>query len=95
MSHPVINTWNGDEQELALSCFDAGHWEKMPKAVMGWKGLKIWDKRVDPVDLLAAYLGKASEESCGQCTPCRLGTARMARLAQGVCKGEGKEADLD
>ncbi|WDP89069.1 MAG: FAD-dependent oxidoreductase [Desulfobacter sp.] len=95
MNHPVIDTWIGDEQELDLSCLDAGHWEKMPRAVMGWKGLKIWDKSVDPVDMLAAYLSKASEESCGQCTPCRLGTARMATLAQGLSKGEGKAGDLD
>ena len=95
MSHPVVDTWSGDEQELDLSCLEAGHWKKMPRAVMGWKGVKIWDKDLDPVDLMAAYLNKAAEESCGQCTPCRLGTARMAALVQRVCRGEGKEADLD
>jgi len=62
---------------------------------MGWKGLKIWDKNLDPVDLLAAYLNKASDESCGQCTPCRLGTVRMAKLAAGLARGEGKQKDLD
>ena len=68
---------------------------KKPRAVMGWKGVRIWDKGLDPVDLLAAYLKKVADESCGQCAPCRFGTARTARLSARLAKGEGTEADLE
>lgn len=95
MSHQVIDTWQGGEQELDLSRLDGGPWKKRPKAIMGWKGLKIWDEDFDPVDFLAAYLNRASEESCGQCTPCRLGTARTARLAKRLSQGKGKASDID
>jgi len=50
---------------------------------------------LDPVDLLAAYLEKAAEESCGQCAPCRFGTARTAMLSARLAKGEGTQADLE
>ncbi len=95
MSNPVIDTWGGDGQELDLSVFNSEQWPKTPKAIMGWDGIKIWDGRIDPVCLLAAYLKKAAEESCGQCTPCRLGTARLATLSADLVKGEGKVEDLD
>nr|NJM01713.1 hypothetical protein [Desulfobacula sp.] len=61
---------------------------------MGWNGVKVWDRTVDAVALLAAYLEKAKDESCGQCTPCRLGTVQMAGLAKGLTQGRGKAEDL-
>lgn len=96
MGDPGINTWSGNDYDLDLSSLDISKWfpKQLPRAIMGWNGIKLWDESVDPVDLLAAYLKKASDESCGQCTPCRLGTAQMDTLAQGLIQGRGKEADL-
>ena len=94
MSNPVIDTWGGDGQELDLSVFSSKQWSKTPKAIMGWDGIKIWDGRIDPVSLLAAYFRKAAEESCGQCTPCRLGTAQLAAISQRLVNGEGIKEDL-
>jgi len=36
-----------------------------------------------------------AHESCGQCTPCREGTAWMAKILRRIEAGEGSEADLD
>ena len=96
MSPPMINTWRGDACELDLSGLNIGKWYsgQFPKAVMGWKGIKIWDDSVDPAALLAAYLDKAAEESCGQCTPCRLGTVQMKTLFNTLRQGQGSAEDL-
>jgi len=96
MGHPKINTWRGNDYDLDLSVLNIGKWfpNQLPRAIMGWNGIKVWDNTMDPVDLLAAYLKKASDESCGQCTPCRLGTAQMDTLARGLTQGQGKEEDL-
>ncbi len=98
MDHPGINTWGRTGLDLDLSALDIGKWFpslKAPKAIMGWNGLTVWDESLDPAELLAAYLKKAEQESCGQCTPCRLGTVELARLAGGLAKGKGKSADLE
>lgn len=96
MRRPEVNTWNGKDRDLDLSVLDIGKWfpGKTPKAVVGWNGIKVWDKSVDPVALLAAYLEKAKDESCGQCAPCRLGTVRMAAHAQKLAAGTGTQRDL-
>ena len=97
MSNPAIDTWMGEDEDLDLSAIDIGKWFEgsMPKAVLGWNGLKIWDTDVDPVALLSAYLQKVSDESCGQCTPCRLGTARMATLSKKLADGRGTREELN
>ena len=96
MGYPIINTWSRKDSDLDLSVLNIGKWfpRQLPRAIMGWNGIKVWDNSVDPVDRLGAYLKKASDESCGQCTPCRLGTAQMDTLAQGLIQGRGKEEDL-
>ncbi len=96
MTPPAINTWRGNSHDFDWSAKDLGKWfpGKPPKAVMGWNGIKVWDETLDPAALLAAYLDKAAEESCGQCTPCRLGTAQMKDLAKRLCQGLGTREDL-
>ena len=96
MSPPVINTWRGDSRDFDLSAkdFGKGFPGPRPKAIMGWHGIKVWDDTLDPAALLAAYLDKAADESCGQCTPCRLGTAQMKALSQRLCQGLGTREDL-
>jgi formate dehydrogenase beta subunit len=96
MRHPEIDTWNGKARDPDLSVLDMGKLlgQKTPRAIMGWNGIKVWDKTVDAVAFLAAYLEKAKDESCGQCTPCRLGTLQMAGLAKSLIQGRGKAEDL-
>jgi formate dehydrogenase beta subunit len=62
---------------------------------MGWAGIAVWDRTVDPVDMLDAYLKRAAAESCGQCIPCRLGTAHLVKIMDRICTGRGMEIDLE
>jgi len=91
-----IDTWRGNPRDFDLSGPDMEKWfsGQRAKAVMGWNGIRVWDDTLDPAALLAAYLDKAAEESCGQCTPCRLGTAQMKTLSQRLCRGLGTREDL-
>lgn len=65
------------------------------KALINWQGVAIWDPVVDPVDLLRAYLERCSQESCGQCTPCRLGTHQMVLIMDKLLSRQGRPADLE
>ncbi len=97
MSEPIVNTWKGPDRFSDLSKHAvAGHFSGHPlKAVVGWEGAIVWDSAVDPVDLLNAYILQAYKESCGQCAPCRLGTARMMTLSKNICEGQGAIEHLE
>jgi formate dehydrogenase beta subunit len=97
MNEPIVNTWQGPDKFSDLSKHAvARHFSGHPfKAVAGWEGVIVWDEAVDPVDLLNAYILQAYKESCGQCAPCRLGTARMMALSTKICEGKGAAGDLD
>ncbi|MCF8040019.1 MAG: hypothetical protein K9K79_11955, partial [Desulfohalobiaceae bacterium] len=58
------------------------------KAFMGWDGFMVWDQDVHIVDLCRAYMHRVQQESCGQCFPCRLGTALMADTLDRICNGQ-------
>ncbi|BBO84527.1 NADPH-Fe(3+) oxidoreductase subunit beta [Desulfosarcina ovata subsp. sediminis] len=88
MEHPVINTWTGDQASID-SC------DASVRALMGWEGIVIRDPEVDPVDLLDAYLKRTAAESCGQCIPCRLGTAQLVDLMDDIVGGRGSEKTLE
>ena len=68
--------------------------EKKIKAFIGWDGIVIRDLEVNMVDLIRAYLEAVQEESCGKCTPCRVGTRIMATILNRIADGQGKEGDL-
>lgn len=48
-----------------------------------------------PVDLTVSLTKLYLSESCGKCTPCRVGLAACARIMDGILAGEGKPADLE
>lgn len=64
------------------------------KALAGWNGIVVWDQSVNPVDLVREYISRIAAESCGKCTPCRLGSDRAKAIMDRICSGEGKEDDL-
>jgi ferredoxin len=41
------------------------------------------------------YLGFTKDESCGKCTPCRIGTRRMLEMLEKICDGNGTEEMLE
>ena len=69
--------------------------ERKIKAFMGWDGIAIRDPEVNVLDLTRAYLEAVQKESCGKCTPCRVGTRIMATVVNRICDGEGKIEDLE
>ncbi len=46
------------------------------------------------VSLAKFYLEFTVDESCGKCTPCRIGTKRMLEILEKICNGEGTELDI-
>ena len=48
-----------------------------------------------PVDLSLAFLRLAHAQSCGKCTPCRVGLLRLEELIRGVLVGDGDENTID
>jgi NADP-reducing hydrogenase subunit HndC len=47
------------------------------------------------VDVARYFLDFTQRESCGKCTPCRLGTKRMLEILTRITEGEGKEGDVE
>jgi formate dehydrogenase beta subunit len=98
MDNPLLCTWKGWTGQIGgKKPAGAGEAAQSPllKALLGWKGLVVWDETVDPVDLLRAYLEKVKSESCGQCTPCREGTERLCAIMERICTGRGHRDDLE
>ena len=69
--------------------------ERKIKAFFGWDGIAIGTADVNMVDMIRAYLEAVQKESCGKCTPCRVGTRIMATLVNRIADGQGKAEDLD
>jgi formate dehydrogenase beta subunit len=65
------------------------------RAFVGWDGFFIFDPEAPVVDMLRAYVQKVQEESCGYCTPCRIGTKVIADRLAAIADGFGNERDLD
>lgn len=64
-------------------------------SMMGSGGLIVMDDSKCMVNLAKFYLEFTVDESCGKCTPCRIGTKRMLEILQKICDGNGEEEDLD
>ncbi len=63
-------------------------------SMMGSGGLIVMDDTKCMVSLAKFYLEFTVSESCGKCTPCRIGTKRMLEILEKLCNGEGCESDL-
>ena len=61
---------------------------------MGSGGLIVMDDTKCMVNLAKFYLEFTVAESCGKCTPCRIGTKRMLEILEKLCSGKGTEADI-
>ena len=63
-------------------------------SMMGSGGLIVMDDTKCMVSLAKFYLEFTVSESCGKCTPCRIGTKRMLEILERLCSGEGEEYDI-
>ncbi|MEN7973332.1 MAG: NADH-quinone oxidoreductase subunit NuoF [Verrucomicrobiota bacterium] len=64
-------------------------------AIMGSGGLIVMDEESCMVDVARFFLEFVQEESCGKCTPCRVGTKRLLEILERICNGEGEEGDIE
>lgn len=63
-------------------------------SMMGSGGMIIMDDTKCMVCLAKFYLEFTVSESCGKCTPCRIGTKRMLEILERLCLGQGDETDI-
>ena len=63
-------------------------------SMMGSGGLIVLDEDTCMVDISKFYLEFTADESCGKCTPCRIGTKRLLELLTKITEGKGTEEDL-
>lgn len=64
-------------------------------SMMGSGGLIVMDDTKCMVDIARFYLDFTVSESCGKCTPCRIGTKRMLEILTKLCEGKGTESDIE
>lgn len=63
--------------------------------IMGSGGMIIMDDQTCMVDLAKYFIDFCKDESCGQCTPCRIGTTRMLEILEKITNGEGELEDIE
>ena len=63
-------------------------------SMMGSGGLIVMDDSKCMVNLAKFYLGFTVDESCGKCTPCRIGTKRMLEILERITEGNGELEDI-
>ena len=64
-------------------------------AMVGSGGLIVMDENSCMVDIAKFFLDFTMDESCGKCTPCRIGTKRLYEMLDRVTQGTAKMEDLD
>ena len=64
-------------------------------SIVGSGGLIIMDEDNCMVDIAKFFLGFTVDESCGKCTPCRVGTRRLYEILEKITSGKGTMEDLD
>ena len=64
-------------------------------SMMGSGGLIVMDEDNCMVDIAKFFLEFTVDESCGKCTPCRVGTKRMYEILDKITKGQGTLEDID
>jgi len=64
-------------------------------SMMGSGGLIVMDEDNCMVDIAKFFLEFTVDESCGKCTPCRIGTKRLLELLEKITDGKGTMEDID
>ena len=63
--------------------------------MMGSGGMIVMDEDNCMVDIAKFFLEFIVDESCGKCTPCRVGTRRMLEILTRITEGKGEEGDIE
>lgn len=64
-------------------------------AILGSGGLIVLDETTCMVNFAKFFVKFSADESCGKCTPCRVGTKKLETILDKITKGKGTLADLD
>jgi len=64
-------------------------------SMMGSGGMIVMDEDTCMVDISKFYLQFTVEESCGKCSPCRIGNVRLLEMLEKITSGRGTPDDLD
>ena len=64
-------------------------------SMMGSGGMIVMDEDNCMVDIARFFLDFTVDESCGKCTPCRVGTRRMLEILDRIVSGQGQEGDIE
>ncbi len=64
-------------------------------AIMGSGGMVVLDETTCMVGIARFFLEFTTNESCGKCVHCRIGTKRMKEILERIVKGEGKDGDIE
>ena len=64
-------------------------------SMMGSGGMIVMDEDNCMVDRARFFLDFTVDESCGKCTPCRIGTRRMLEILQRITNGQGQDGDIE
>ena len=64
-------------------------------AIMGSGGMIVMDEDTCMVDIAKFFLDFCVDESCGKCSPCRIGVKRMHEILERITSGQGKEGDIE
>jgi NADH:ubiquinone oxidoreductase subunit F (NADH-binding)/(2Fe-2S) ferredoxin len=64
-------------------------------SMMGSGGMIVMDETDNMVDIAKFYLEFTMDESCGRCTPCRIGTKRLYEMLNKITSGKATMADID
>jgi formate dehydrogenase iron-sulfur subunit len=63
-------------------------------AILGHGGIVVYDESTDMVELARHFMSFTADESCGKCTPCRIGSVRGRELLDLVHGGRATKAEL-
>jgi NADH-quinone oxidoreductase subunit F len=82
----------GDELDMPLDFASPANYQLLG---LGTGAITVIDDQTSMVDVLWNTCRFFAHESCGQCTPCREGTAWMYRIMDRIRRGGGRLEDLD
>lgn len=64
-------------------------------SIMGSGGMIVMDEDTCMVDIARFFMEFTQDESCGKCTPCRIGTRRILEILTRICEGKGQDGDIE
>lgn len=88
MSAPILKA---DEIDIKMD-FDS---LVEAKSMLGSAAIIVIDEETSMLDVLARVTKFYSHESCGQCTPCRIGNSWINKIVRRIAEGKGEKDDLD